>query len=36
MSKITTDFLIIGCGFYGAVLAERISSILKKKSYYNR
>tara|TARA_B100001057_G_scaffold455161_1_gene501487 strand:+ start:1126 stop:2268 length:1143 start_codon:yes stop_codon:yes gene_type:complete len=31
MSKVTTDFLIIGCGFYGAVLAERISSILKKK-----
>lgn len=26
-----TDFLIIGCGFYGAVLAERIAEILKKK-----
>ena len=31
MSKIKTDFLIIGSGFYGSVLAERISSILKKK-----
>ena len=30
-----TDFLIIGCGFYGAVLAERIAEILKKKSYYH-
>ena len=26
-----TDFLIVGCGFYGAVLAERIANILKKK-----
>ena len=26
-----TDFLIVGCGFYGAVIAERISSVLKKK-----
>ena len=31
MKKIKTDFLIIGSGFYGSVLAERISSILKKK-----
>ena len=26
-----TDFLIVGAGFYGSVLAERISKILKKK-----
>jgi UDP-galactopyranose mutase len=26
-----TDFLIIGCGLYGSVLAERIANILKKK-----
>lgn len=26
-----TDFLIIGCGFYGAVIAERIANILKKE-----
>ena len=26
-----TDFLIVGCGFYGAVLAERIANILKKE-----
>ena len=26
-----TDFLIVGSGFYGSVLAERISNILKKK-----
>ena len=26
-----TDFLIIGSGFYGSVLAERIANILKKK-----
>ena len=26
-----TDFLIIGSGFYGAVLAERIANVLKKK-----
>ena len=25
------DFLIVGAGFYGSVLAERISNILKKK-----
>ena len=25
-----TDFLIVGSGFYGAVLAERIANILKK------
>ena len=31
MSKIKTDFLIVGSGFYGSVLAERIASILKKK-----
>ncbi len=29
--KIKTDFLIVGAGFYGSVLAERISSILNKK-----
>ncbi len=26
-----TDFLIIGSGFYGSVLAERIANVLKKK-----
>ena len=26
-----TDFLIVGSGFYGSVLAERIASVLKKK-----
>ena len=26
-----TDFLIIGAGFYGCVLAERISNLLKKE-----
>ena len=31
MKKIKTDFLIIGAGFYGCVLAERIASVLKKK-----
>lgn len=29
--KEKTDFLIIGSGFYGSVLAERISNILNKK-----
>ena len=27
-----TDFLIIGAGFYGCVLAERISNLLKKEN----
>ena len=31
MTKINTDFLIVGTGFYGSVLAERISNILNKK-----
>ena len=31
MKKIKTDFLIVGSGLYGCVIAERISSILKKK-----
>ena len=31
MKKIKTDFLIIGAGLYGCVLAERISTVLKKK-----
>jgi UDP-galactopyranose mutase len=26
-----TDFLIVGCGFYGAVIAERIARVLKKE-----
>ena len=30
ISKKKTDFLIIGSGFYGSVLAERIATILKK------
>ena len=25
------DFLIVGTGFYGSVLAERIANVLKKK-----
>ena len=29
--KIKTDFLIIGSGFYGSVLAERIANKLNKK-----
>ena len=29
--KLKTDFLIVGCGFYGSVLAERIANVLKKK-----
>lgn len=29
--KKKTDFLIIGSGFYGSVLAERIANVLKKK-----
>ena len=28
---MVTDFLIIGAGFYGSVLAERIANVLKKK-----
>ena len=28
---IKTDFLIVGCGLYGSVLAERITNDLKKK-----
>ena len=31
MNKIKTDFLVVGSGFYGSVIAERIASILKKK-----
>ena len=31
MKKIKTDFLIVGAGLYGCVLAERISSFLKKE-----
>ena len=31
MESIKTDFLIVGSGFYGSVLAERIANILKKK-----
>lgn len=31
MKKIKTDFLIVGAGLYGCVLAERITKILKKK-----
>lgn len=31
MKKIKTDFLIVGAGFYGCVLAERIASVMKKK-----
>lgn len=29
--KKKTDFLIVGSGFYGSVLAERIANVLKKK-----
>jgi len=28
---IKTDFLIVGCGLYGSVIAERISNLLNKK-----
>jgi UDP-galactopyranose mutase len=28
---MVTDFLIIGAGFYGSVIAERIANVLKKK-----
>jgi UDP-galactopyranose mutase len=28
---INTDYLIVGCGLYGSVLAERIANVLKKK-----
>ena len=31
MKKIKTDFLIVGAGLYGCVLAERISTVLKKE-----
>ena len=31
MKKIKTDFLVVGAGFYGCVLAERIATVLKKK-----
>lgn len=31
MKKIKTDFLIVGSGFYGSVIAERIANVLKKK-----
>ena len=31
MNNIKTDFLIVGSGLYGCVLAERISNILNKK-----
>ena len=31
MKKIKSDFLIIGSGFYGSVIAERIANVLKKK-----
>jgi len=31
MNNIKTDFLIVGSGLYGCVLAERIANILKKK-----
>ena len=31
MKKIKTDYLIVGSGLYGCVLAERIATTLKKK-----
>jgi len=31
LKKIKTDFLIVGSGLYGCVLAERIANVLKKK-----
>lgn len=31
MRKIKTDFLVVGSGFYGSVISERIASVLKKK-----
>ena len=31
MKNIKTDFLIVGSGLYGCVIAERIANILKKK-----
>ena len=36
MNNIKTDFLIVGSGLYGCVLAERIANILKKKSNHIR
>ena len=31
MKKIKTDYLIVGAGLYGCVLAERITTVFKKK-----
>ena len=31
MKKIKTDFLIVGSGLYGCVIAERLANVLKKK-----
>ena len=31
MKKIKTDFLIVGSGMYGCVIAERLANVLKKK-----
>ena len=30
------DYLIVGCGLFGSVLAERIANVLKKSNYFRK